>query len=262
MGIAWKDYSTDQMADRYGDWLSLNGLPQMSADELLHEDITDEQRKWLTVFCEAWREAEAHEGGGSGVFDAGEAAPRVLSDAERLTGAFCALVRRDLGEHIAEINRRNATPDYAGACATNDFIDANMLMHEAFEVAFGREPMVASNIEPDTRLWNEAWAAARARGFARSEDEPLWPASVIPLLLHVYGQEGPHDPVEIAGTPEAIRRLGECLLSVADAAGDPEIGMMTKDGEHYRIVCRIDIPEVISDMPLPYAPANDWEAAI
>jgi len=41
-------------------WCDIQGLPQMSAEELLHEDITSEQRKYLSDFIHRW-EAVAHD---------------------------------------------------------------------------------------------------------------------------------------------------------------------------------------------------------
>jgi hypothetical protein len=35
-------------------WTDAHGLPAMSAEELLHEDITSEQRKYLTAFINRW----------------------------------------------------------------------------------------------------------------------------------------------------------------------------------------------------------------
>lgn len=40
----------------FGRWCEREHLPDMSADELLHEDITVEQRKWLTDFSQRWEE--------------------------------------------------------------------------------------------------------------------------------------------------------------------------------------------------------------
>jgi hypothetical protein len=88
-----------------------------------------------------------------------------IADRDALADAFAAIVRRDLREHLPEINRRNATPEYACACATHDFCDANVLMQEAFEDLFLRETDPASDL--DVWLWNEAWSVAKARGFGR-----------------------------------------------------------------------------------------------
>ena len=47
----------DQLSQQYLDWCVENGLPQMSADELLVEETvpkTPEQRKYLVSFIERW----------------------------------------------------------------------------------------------------------------------------------------------------------------------------------------------------------------
>lgn len=97
--------------------------------------------------------------------------------AERLAAAFSAVVRRDLGAHLPEIVRRNGTEGYAGACATHDFCDANMLMEEAFRDEFGYAPgddgcrdglgEDGKRHDAALRLWNHAWTLARQRRFAR-----------------------------------------------------------------------------------------------
>jgi hypothetical protein len=78
---------------------------------------------------------------------------------------FARLVRRDLAAELPEIIRRNATPEYSnGACATQDFCDANMIMAEAFESVMGHE--VDGDSDSDCAAWNAAWDAARKSGFA------------------------------------------------------------------------------------------------
>jgi hypothetical protein len=151
------DESTSEMADRYGDWLLLNGLPRdAEAMELLNSYIvTSAQRAWLGDFCAAWREAEDREG-----FPGRSPAD---NDVDSLSETFVAIVNRDLSEHLVEINRRNTTQDGTGACATHDFCDANLLMHEAFVATMGREPDSAS--DADAELWGAAWYAAKASRF-------------------------------------------------------------------------------------------------
>jgi hypothetical protein len=84
---------------------------------------------------------------------------------EMLALAFATKLRAEIGdENLAEVVRRNALPEYACACASHDFCDANMPMAAAFEEITGREPDVSS--EEDCALWNAAWDAAKARRFA------------------------------------------------------------------------------------------------
>lgn len=47
----------NQLIDTYNTWIEKQGLPLMSADELLWEDcVNEEQRKWLQVFIVIWDE--------------------------------------------------------------------------------------------------------------------------------------------------------------------------------------------------------------
>lgn len=89
-----------------------------------------------------------------------------------LGSAFAAECREQFAEEeLADIRHRNATPEYADACATHDFADANMVMLEAFKATFGREPKflegtdAAGNHSPegetDMALWNAAWDWAK-----------------------------------------------------------------------------------------------------
>lgn len=70
---------------------------------------------------------------------------------------------------ICERNKSGGAYDH-GACATHDFCDANMLMLAAFTATFDREPWFLTDSEhpkgvADTRLWNDAWAVAKAAEF-------------------------------------------------------------------------------------------------
>lgn len=77
---------------------------------------------------------------------------------------FAALVACNLtAETVAEINRRNATPAYACACATHDFMDANALMYGAWCALMFEEPAVDD--ESIAAVWNAAWDAAKAAQF-------------------------------------------------------------------------------------------------
>jgi hypothetical protein len=75
---------------------------------------------------------------------------------------FAAILREWLSEaEFEEVRRRNALPEYddAGACASHDFCDANIVMEEAFKRVFNREPDVST--EADTDIWNTAWDTAK-----------------------------------------------------------------------------------------------------
>lgn len=58
------------------------------------------------------------------------------------------------------IGKNASDPRYAsGACASQDYLDANMTMAEAFEDVTGHA--ADGNSENDAALWNRAWAKAR-----------------------------------------------------------------------------------------------------
>ncbi|MCE9555407.1 MAG: hypothetical protein K8T91_18815 [Planctomycetes bacterium] len=62
-------------------------------------------------------------------------------------------------ETIAEINRRNSTPEYHDCCATHDFCDPNQAMVEALRaLALEFHPALIG-------LINEAWTLAQQRQF-------------------------------------------------------------------------------------------------
>lgn len=80
-----------------------------------------------------------------------------------LAGAFAALMKRDLtAAEFAEMRQRNTTERYGdGVCASHDFCDANMVMLEAFQTLFGRDPDMDSDAGAVIR-YNVAPVAYRA----------------------------------------------------------------------------------------------------
>lgn len=53
-----------------------------------------------------------------------------------------------------------------GSCRSHDFVDANVLMADAYRSVMGYAPFDANHREPtqaDTDLWNAAWDAADLR---------------------------------------------------------------------------------------------------
>jgi hypothetical protein len=96
-----------------------------------------------------------------------------IHDTIRLARAFGAEVQGAFNPHeFREMCSRNKSSHADdGICATHDFCDANMLMLAAFKETFGREPafLTADDTSPgsraDTRLWNDAWAIAKAAEF-------------------------------------------------------------------------------------------------
>ena len=58
------------------------------------------------------------------------------------------------------VAKNKSDPAYqTGACASQDYCDANMPMSDAFEAV--TQHAVDGNSEADAALWNRAWAIAR-----------------------------------------------------------------------------------------------------
>lgn len=83
--------------------------------------------------------------------------PKLIAD------AFCRILNDWLTPaQIAEINRRNATPNYVDCCATHDFCDPNQAMIDAgalFGIQFD------CRFNEDVDLIVAAWELARNRGY-------------------------------------------------------------------------------------------------
>jgi len=80
--------------------------------------------------------------------------------ADALAAEFFRVLREWLTpEELAEINRRNSTPEYSESCASHDFCDPNQAMADAL-AAFGMEfdPSMCEYIY-------HAWTIARNSGF-------------------------------------------------------------------------------------------------
>ena len=93
-----------------------------------------------------------------------------LPSADALCEAFRARMRATLsGEQLREIDKRNASPEYAdGCCASHDFCDANLIMDDAgasLGLEFGEAPGCAA-AEAEATLWADAWNLAIEKGFA------------------------------------------------------------------------------------------------
>lgn len=61
-------------------------------------------------------------------------------------------------EEIAEINRRDATPEYKDCCATHDFCDPNEAILQAYKTVYGVEPSAINQKQLNTmsNAWKEA----------------------------------------------------------------------------------------------------------
>ncbi len=81
----------------------------------------------------------------------------------RLAREFHRLVRKTLPQHLEAIDEENRTSEHT--CATHDYLDANMVMDEAFTTVLGRDMDAGS--EDDAALWNAAWDLAIRHGFSK-----------------------------------------------------------------------------------------------
>lgn len=93
-------------------------------------------------------------------------------NSQKIADAFCKIICKWLTpEQLAEVNRLNATLDYAGCCATHDYYDSNVAMIEAFKEVIGRECLMPCGEHPekelqaDCDLMNKAWDIAKAQKF-------------------------------------------------------------------------------------------------
>jgi len=90
----------------------------------------------------------------------------------RVASGFSKLIREALTEEeLAEVRRLNATMEYQGACATRDYVDADLLMHEAMLTHGGGDITATSGVSEATAIWNAAWDRAKAAGFVQSAVE-------------------------------------------------------------------------------------------
>lgn len=48
----------DELTREYQRWLHNEGLPQVSAEELLRTDLTYSQHVWISIFIERWEFAQ------------------------------------------------------------------------------------------------------------------------------------------------------------------------------------------------------------
>lgn len=83
---------------------------------------------------------------------------------ESLSKEFSSLLRKELTpEELATVRERNKTEEYSQACATHDFLDANMVMDEAFTNVFKKDFDI--NSDESLSLWNAAWELSRKLNF-------------------------------------------------------------------------------------------------
>lgn len=81
-----------------------------------------------------------------------------------LAARFADEMRRTLEpQQWAMMRERNATPKYAAACASHDFIDANEIMAESFGDGLWLADGTIS--DESMQLWNRAWDIAKRESF-------------------------------------------------------------------------------------------------
>lgn len=84
---------------------------------------------------------------------------------DALAAKFSAVLREWLTpEQMETVRERNTTAAYADACASHDFCDANMAMHEALLTMSGEQEPDYTD-EATITLVNSAWDMAKANGF-------------------------------------------------------------------------------------------------
>jgi hypothetical protein len=78
-------------------------------------------------------------------------------------------------------------------------------------------------------------------------------------LLHILPQQEWHDPVFVIGTRPAIEALRDALTAALDASqrggrsAPVSAPAMARDGEGYRVVCRVVSAEDMAAVPFGYA---------
>jgi hypothetical protein len=83
-----------------------------------------------------------------------------IPSAPALARAFSRLMVTALkAKELKEVRRRNLLPEYEDACASHDFLDANMVM------ALAWAELTGGAVFMDFPTMNAAWDMARAHGF-------------------------------------------------------------------------------------------------
>ena len=82
-------------------------------------------------------------------------------------------------------------------------------------------------------------------------------------MLHIFPQPTYHASARICGSQEAIRRLGEALISASKTSqGESpfEIEMMASDGEGYMVSIQTMSDQQMDAGPRPYAQlGQSWD---
>jgi hypothetical protein len=87
-----------------------------------------------------------------------------MRNAQTLAAQFSAYICSELTpEQVDIVNEKNYSLEYAGCCATHDYLDSNQTMLDAFFTVFDREAQLCS--ERDHRLISEAWEISKQAKF-------------------------------------------------------------------------------------------------
>lgn len=85
-------------------------------------------------------------------------------DMEEIAKEFSRLLRGLLSSlDMDAIVATNEAQEDKGTCASHDFLDANIVMADAFRNVMGREVQIESEL--DAKLWNLAWNEAKENKF-------------------------------------------------------------------------------------------------
>lgn len=125
-------------------------------------DLEDESDSWLVVMHDTQGEFVASQTGSPSPADA-----IATANAAHLARAFADELESEIGEiAMNQVRRYNVVNVGDIACASHDFCDANMTMHDAFKSVMGCEPEFLNDPESaladeHLQLWNAAWSIAK-----------------------------------------------------------------------------------------------------
>lgn len=136
------------LCDELGKWCMMNNLPPASADELINEDITQEQREYLQDYIKRWDAAAL-------IYD--------------LSKEFAGVLREWLTpEQFTEMVALNDAETNKLVCHSHDHCDANQAALDAYKRLTGEDPETKVDTpqwEPMTEIIAQAWNIAKANRF-------------------------------------------------------------------------------------------------
>lgn len=89
---------------------------------------------------------------------------------DQIAAEFVRRLEEEIGrDRFLEVARLNKAEEHAGICHSHDFIDANMVMADAFTAATGEQ--VETTSEAHARLWNSAWEEGKLLMQQRLQDQ-------------------------------------------------------------------------------------------